>query len=234
MQRRAPARAPPPVPPHRLRFGCTTAVLVRAPEATPARSCGRSSHLSFKLSMMAARVVAVAVLLVLAGRVNAAAAEPMTSARGHLPELAGAYKLPSKPQGTVDAAYGVLTRTLGAAAASQFTLRFIDPSPSEDAMPSTAAYCAPGVPPPCFRISGGGPGANVTIEGTGASELTAGLGMYLREYCNATIGWPRGGGSSVVVPPVWPAVESAGVAKRRYVKRRCARGCRRASRGDSW
>ena len=34
------------------------------------------------------------------------------------------------------------------------------------------------------------------ISGTSASELTAGLGFYLREYCNMTIGWPRGGGRS--------------------------------------
>ena len=34
---------------------------------------------------------------------------------------------------------------------------------------------------------------------TGANEISAGLGFYLREHCSMVIGWPRGGGSRIVV-----------------------------------
>jgi hypothetical protein len=40
----------------------------------------------------------------------------------------------------------------------------------------------------------------VSVRGTTASELTAAIGYYLRNYCNMTIGWPRGGGSNVFLP----------------------------------
>eukprot|EP00927_Polykrikos_kofoidii_P006951 TRINITY_DN1282_c0_g2_i1.p1 TRINITY_DN1282_c0_g2~~TRINITY_DN1282_c0_g2_i1.p1 ORF type:complete len:848 (-),score=115.97 TRINITY_DN1282_c0_g2_i1:42-2261(-) len=33
------------------------------------------------------------------------------------------------------------------------------------------------------------------VAGSGAVEIAAGIGWYLRERCNVTIGWPRGGGS---------------------------------------
>ena len=37
-------------------------------------------------------------------------------------------------------------------------------------------------------------GGRTRITGTTASELTGGLGVYLREYCGMTLGWVRGGG----------------------------------------
>ncbi len=40
----------------------------------------------------------------------------------------------------------------------------------------------------------------VAVRGTTASELTAAIGIYFRDYCNMTIGWPRGGGSNVFMP----------------------------------
>ena len=57
--------------------------------------------------------------------------------------------------------------------------------------------CAPGVAPPCFGLADivedhdnvGAKGlGRIQIRGTRASELTAGLGFYLRHYCNMTIG----------------------------------------------
>jgi hypothetical protein len=54
----------------------------------------------------------------------------------------------------------------------------------------------------------------VTITGSGANEVSAGLGFYLREHCSMVIGWPRGGGSNLRVPAVWP---DASFAQRRVV-----------------
>jgi len=47
----------------------------------------------------------------------------------------------------------------------------------------------------------------IIITATSASELSAGLGYYLKEYCNFTIEWATGGragGSNIVFPNVWP------------------------------
>jgi len=57
------------------------------------------------------------------------------------------------------------------------------------------------------------------VSGTSASELGAGIGWYLRHYCNMTLGWPRGGGS--FLPPMsrWPRID-ANKTKRSLVKRR--------------
>ncbi|CAK0830816.1 unnamed protein product, partial [Prorocentrum cordatum] len=46
----------------------------------------------------------------------------------------------------------------------------------------------------------------VVATATGASELTAAIGHYFREFCNMTIGWPRGGGSSLALPLAWPKI----------------------------
>ena len=55
------------------------------------------------------------------------------------------------------------------------------------------------------------------IRGTTASELTAGLGFYLRELCNITVGWTRGGGSRVVKPAVWPTIGPTPIVRSRSV-----------------
>lgn len=49
----------------------------------------------------------------------------------------------------------------------------------------------------------------IVITGTSMSEITAGLGFYLKEYCNFTIEWStggRGGGSHIDMPSMdrWP------------------------------
>jgi hypothetical protein len=68
----------------------------------------------------------------------------------------------------------------------------------------------------CFRLADA-PGGRISVTGTSASELSAGVGHYLREHCNMTMGWGRGGGSRFVAPPAgaWPRVGSAGVVVRR-------------------
>lgn len=57
----------------------------------------------------------------------------------------------------------------------------------------------------CFTLADG-PSGTLSIRGSTASELSAGLGVYLREYLNATWGWPRGGGSRFPRPAAWPPV----------------------------
>jgi hypothetical protein len=60
----------------------------------------------------------------------------------------------------------------------------------------------------CFTLSDGADG-KVKITGTTASELTGGLGVYLREHAGMTVGWERGGGSHVFTPKTWPKVGAA-------------------------
>jgi len=83
------------------------------------------------------------------------------------------------------------------------------------ASPSFALSLGPSCPSPaaCFTLSDG-PDNTISISGTATGELTAGLGHYLREYANATIGWPRGGGTRLPRLPAWPRV-GAPVARSR-------------------
>ena len=68
--------------------------------------------------------------------------------------------------------------------------------------------CPGGGAAPCYVMSDA-PGGKVAIVATGASELTFAVGEYLRQQCNMTIGWPRGGGNNVFVPKKWPKVGGA-------------------------
>eukprot|EP01062_Namystynia_karyoxenos_P074682 TRINITY_DN7162_c0_g1_i1.p1 TRINITY_DN7162_c0_g1~~TRINITY_DN7162_c0_g1_i1.p1 ORF type:complete len:853 (+),score=247.35 TRINITY_DN7162_c0_g1_i1:791-3349(+) len=105
---------------------------------------------------------------------------------------------PPPPKGTVDAVYQLIDRVL--------------PGQREHFQLSFATDCPCGLAAPCFSVSA--TGGKVSVVATGANELAAGLGFYLREHCNMTIGWPRGGGSHLVIPQQWP---DATVAKRRNV-----------------
>ena len=97
---------------------------------------------------------------------------------------------PLPPVGDVAAAYALLERVLpGASPSFAFSLD---------------ASC-PGVGR-CFTLSDAP--AGVAIAASSVSELTAGLGVYLREYCNMTLGWPRGGASNVFMPAAWPRVDA--------------------------
>lgn len=57
----------------------------------------------------------------------------------------------------------------------------------------------------------------VKITASTASELGAGVGWYLRHYCNMTLGWPSGGGSRIIIPDAWPKIGSRPVVKKRAV-----------------
>lgn len=108
----------------------------------------------------------------------------------------------SDPRGNVSAVYALLERVLPGSS-SHFYLSLEDGS------------CG-SVLPPCFLVADG-PGGVVNVSGTSASELTAGLGTYLRETCGMTFGWARGGGSRVFTPSPWPAVGAPPLARRRVV-----------------
>lgn len=66
--------------------------------------------------------------------------------------------------------------------------------------------------PACFSITDEvGGGSRISISASDVSTLSAGVGYHLREHCNMTIGWARGGGSSgVQVPKHWPTMASIG------------------------
>jgi len=49
----------------------------------------------------------------------------------------------------------------------------------------------------------------IKVTGSTASELSAGVGHYLREFCNMTIGWERSGGSYFYTPTTWPKIGPA-------------------------
>ena len=83
---------------------------------------------------------------------------------------------------------------------------------------SAGAACTGGVAAPCFSLADA-PGGRIAVSASSASELSAGIGHYFRDFCNFTIGWPRGGGSRLVLPSAggWPAIGAAPVTRRRAV-----------------
>lgn len=98
------------------------------------------------------------------------------------------------PTGNAAAVYALLER-LYAGASPFFNLAL------GASCPTTAA---------CFTLEDG-PASTLNIRGSTASELSTGLGVYLRDYVNATWGWPRGGGSRFPRPPSWPRIGPARV-----------------------
>ena len=87
-------------------------------------------------------------------------------------------------------------------------------SKGDAAAASATTTIAPGDAPRCFKLSDA-PGGGLSVQGSSIAEVTAGIGAYLREYGNMTIGWPRGGGSNVYVPASWPKVGAAGLTRQR-------------------
>ena len=119
--------------------------------------------------------------------------------------FASVASIPSFPPhlvGNVTAVYGLLDRVLPGSSA-HFDLSL---SPTCPGIPAGKA---------CFTLADSGDKTRIT--GTTASELTAGAGIYLREFCGMTFGWPRGGGSYVFTPSPWPRIGAAGVSRARSV-----------------
>lgn len=120
--------------------------------------------------------------------------------------------------GSVEAVYALLERVLPGSS-SHFALSLLNSSACTGPILS------------CFTIDDA-PAGMTAIAGTTASELSGGVGLYLREYCGMTVvsvvlrehrreecpqinhlrhlllrqGWPRGGGSNVFIPAHWPLV----------------------------
>ena len=117
--------------------------------------------------------------------------------------VSAAVELPRhRLSGDVAAAYDLLERVLPGSS-SHFSLSFLQ-----------------NVTEAQFRVFDLPATFQVGIAATSASEMTAGLGWYLREVCNLTYGWPRGGGSNMFLPNPWPkvgAVETAPVTRLRVV-----------------
>ena len=108
-------------------------------------------------------------------------------------------------QPSTDAVAALIER-LFPGASGNFSLSLLPPG----------APCA-GLAPPCFVLSDGEPGgAALRLAASGVPELAAGLGLYLREVANQTVGWPRGGGLRLAPPAVWPPL-GAPLAARRSV-----------------
>ena len=93
----------------------------------------------------------------------------------------------------------------GSASAVEALLERVLPGSASQFELSIEPRC-PGIPAgkACFTLADSA--GKTRITGTSASEITGGLGIYLREHCNMTIGWPRGGGSRVFTPSPWPRV----------------------------
>ena len=152
----------------------------------------------------------------------------MRSATNVLPVLLAALLLASSSSlfaAPESASPGVPQPLSGDVAAARSLIdRLLLPANKSPALPAPSDHfdlqllggdqdCASGVAPPCFGLADGL--SRIQIRGTRASELTAGLGFYLRHYCNMTIGWPRGGGSNVFVPDVWPSIGPTPLVKHR-------------------
>jgi hypothetical protein len=124
---------------------------------------------------------------------------------------AGSVGTPAGPRGNVEAASDLLDRVLPGAR-GQFSLRIADDACASHAPVRAGAAANTG----CFVLSDA-PDGRVSIVATSASELTYGIGVYLRDKCGMTIGWPRGGASSVFIPTPWPKIGSAPLVGRRNV-----------------
>lgn len=104
---------------------------------------------------------------------------------------------PKLLKGDLDAVYDLLDRQLPGQR-GHFHFSFVESCPGAEA--------------PCYHLAASG--GDVAIAASGANELSAGLGHYLRDNCNMTIGWPRGGGSNVFVPAKgWPEFEATTQAR---------------------
>ena len=110
--------------------------------------------------------------------------------------------------GSTQPAMDVITRNFGAAAARTFNLQLLAPGSAcgGSAPPSTSTAAAATTatsPPPCFAYWAGANGT-VTVEASSMSELTYGIGHYVRHACGLTVGWINGGGTYTVPSAGWP------------------------------
>ena len=115
-----------------------------------------------------------------------------------LPLAGGGPATPRPPQGNVSAVEDLLDRVLPGAR-EHFQLA-IDAS----ACSSNAG---------CFTLEDGS-GGTIKVTGSTTSDVSAGVGAYLMDHANMTIGWARGGGQHLFLPERWPMLGKA-VTKQR-------------------
>jgi hypothetical protein len=115
-----------------------------------------------------------------------------------LPLAGGGPATPRPPQGNVSAVEDLLDRVLPGAR-EHFQLA-IDAS----ACSSNAG---------CFTLEDGS-GGTLKVTGSTTSDVSAGVGAYLMDHANMTIGWARGGGQHLFLPERWPMLGKA-VTKQR-------------------
>lgn len=108
---------------------------------------------------------------------------------------------PHPPPGKAAAVGDLLDRVLpGARQHFEFSL---DPAACTGITTSTTSTGAAVATKGCFTLSDSATPSTIKVVGPTASDLSAGVGMYLMEYANCTFGWPRGGGNHMVLPTTW-------------------------------
>eukprot|EP01043_Picozoa_sp_COSAG02_P011790 COSAG02_NODE_440_length_22296_cov_173.657386_16_plen_715_part_00 len=127
-----------------------------------------------------------------------------------LPSTAGiTHWHPAAANSTAPAAE-LIGRVLGADAVEHFELLLLP----------EGQHCA-NAAPPCFALTDA-PAGKLRVEASSVSELTYGIGYYLRFYCAMTVGWPTGGGSYTqelggARMTTWPRIGASGFALHRAV-----------------
>ena len=122
-------------------------------------------------------------LAVLASLAASAAAKPLPFS---LPTPTPTPTPPSPPPGDLEPVRGVISRVLGPEFVPAFELS-VEPT-----------LCDVGAPHGCFALRpGSGATTSVQVAGSSVSELTAGVGHYLRTVCNASLSWQGTGGNRV-------------------------------------
>lgn len=119
---------------------------------------------------------------------------------------------------STDAAAELIARVLGNDAVEHFELKLLADGQRCVHSPNNNRTA---IQPPCFALADV-PSGKLRVEASSMSELTYGIGYYLRFYCAMTVGWPHGGGSYVqklgsVRMPTWPHVGASGFALHRAV-----------------
>ena len=130
------------------------------------------------------------------------------------PSSSASVTFPPHLVGSTAAVEALLNRILpGTVHHFVFTLA---PHAVSDGATANATAPAAATPANAFTLADTADG-RISITGTTASELTGGLGVYLREYCGMSVGWPRGGGSNVFTPTTWPKIGATPVTRARSV-----------------
>ena len=136
---------------------------------------------------------------------------PRRAALVPLPALAALLALAAAPGARAAARFPAdLVRGGGAEVVAALLERVLPGSSPHFAL-ALAPSCPGAAAAPCFALADAA-GGLTSVSASGVNELAAGVGHYLREFANLTVGWPRGGGSNLFVPARWPLVGAGAAA----------------------